>query len=156
MSRDPQQASQLYTQIDITAASQGEAGAKSQGAAREQTELLHQILAAMDRNNELLEELVSNATAAQRQRVEELRQWRRANPSLADGCKRASESLARVQAEFLDSLAQEIQDNSEAMQDGEFVFNEFVDRFGPRLAHLNGILQMLTSLSNAPETNDDE
>jgi len=33
------------------------------------------------------------------------------------------------------------------MEEGEFVFNEFVDRFGPRLAHLNGVLQMLSQLS---------
>ena len=156
MPRDPQQTSQLYTQIDITAGAQGEAGAKNQGTVREQTELLHQLLAAVDRSNELLEELVTNATSAQRQRTEELRQWRRANPALADGCKRAAEALARVQAEFLDTLTHEIQDNAEAMQDGEFVFNEFVDRFGPRLAHLNGVLQMLSQLSNAPESAENE
>ena len=152
MPRDPQQTSPLYTQIDITAAAQGDSGAKPQGTVREQTELLYQILAALDRNNELLEELASNATNTQRQRTEELRQWRRANPRLADGCKRAAEGLARVQAEFLDTLTREIEDNAEDMQDGEFVFNEFVDRFGPRLAHLNGVLQMLTQLGNAPET----
>jgi hypothetical protein len=34
--------------------------------------------------------------------------------------------------------------------DGEFMLNEFVDRFGPRLAHLNGVLQVLAQLSSAP------
>ena len=33
------------------------------------------------------------------------------------------------------------------MMDGEFMLNEFVDRFGPRLAHLNGVLQVLSQLS---------
>jgi len=33
--------------------------------------------------------------------------------------------------------------------DGEFMLNEFVDRFGPRLAHLNGVLQVLSQLSYA-------
>jgi hypothetical protein len=27
------------------------------------------------------------------------------------------------------------------------MLNEFVDRFGPRLAHLNGVLQVLAQLS---------
>ena len=27
------------------------------------------------------------------------------------------------------------------------MLNEFVDRFGPRLAHLNGVLQVLSQLS---------
>jgi hypothetical protein len=34
--------------------------------------------------------------------------------------------------------------------DGEFVLSEFVDRFGPRLAHLNGMLQVLAQLSSIP------
>jgi hypothetical protein len=49
----------------------------------------------------------------------------------------------------LRNLTGEIEDNSEAMEDGEFVFNEFIDRYGPRLAHLNGVLQMLSQLSHA-------
>jgi hypothetical protein len=34
--------------------------------------------------------------------------------------------------------------------DGEFMLNEFVDRYGPRLAHLNGVLQVLSQLSSVP------
>jgi hypothetical protein len=30
------------------------------------------------------------------------------------------------------------------------MFTEFVDRFGPRMAHLNSILQVLTQLSSPP------
>lgn len=36
--------------------------------------------------------------------------------------------------------------NEEDLLDGEFVLSEFVDRFGPRLAHLNGVLQVLAQL----------
>jgi hypothetical protein len=36
------------------------------------------------------------------------------------------------------------------MMDGEYMLNEFVDRFGPRLAHLNGVLQVLSQLSSMP------
>jgi hypothetical protein len=156
MSRDPQQASALFTQIDISSSAQGEGASRNTGHHVEQTELLHQILSAMDRNNELMEEFIGNTTAGQRQRADELRNWRQANPGLADACKRASESLARVQSEFLHSMTEEIEDNADAMEDGDFVFNEFVDRFGPRLAHLNGVLQMLSQLSNAPSVATDE
>jgi len=55
-----------------------------------------------------------------------------------------------VQSEFLSTLTAEIEDNAEDLKDGDFVFNEFVDRYGPRLAHLNGVLQMLSQLS-APQ-----
>jgi len=151
MSQDPQQASPLFTQFDISAGTRGdESTGETNGHASEQTELLHQILAAADRQTELLEELVASSGAAQRQRNNELTQWRRANPHLASSCRHAAEALAQVQSEFLSTLTAEIEDNAEDLKDGDFVFNEFVDRYGPRLAHLNGVLQMLSQLS-APQ-----
>ena len=51
-----------------------------------------------------------------------------------------------MQTEFLRQMTREVNDNSEALADGEFVLNEFVDRFGPRMAHLNGVLQVLSTL----------
>jgi hypothetical protein len=34
------------------------------------------------------------------------------------------------------------------MVEGDFVLNEFIDRYGPRLAHLNGVIQVLAQLSS--------
>jgi hypothetical protein len=79
-----------------------------------------------------------------------LGQWKQANPQLARSCRVAAEALSKVQVEFLDGMTNEIQENSEALLDGEFVLNEFVDRYGPRMAHLNGVLQMLAQLGSAP------
>lgn len=138
----------LYQQINVSqdlplSGREGEGG-------DEQVYLLRELLAAQDRHNELLEELVSQLGAAQRQRQSELGQWKQANPLLARYCRLAAEALTRVQTEFLTSLTQEINDNYEGLMDGEFVLNEFVDRFGPRLAHLNGLLQVLSQLSSTP------
>ena len=47
-------------------------------------------------------------------------------------------------------LTDEVNSNAEELLDGEFVLNEFIDRFGPRLAHLNGVIQVLAQLSSAP------
>ena len=122
------------------------------------TLILRQLLAGQDRQNELLEELVNQLGAAQKQRAIELGQWKQANPHLARSCRMAAEALGKVQTEFLDSLTQEVRDNYETLLDGEFMLNEFVDRFGPRLAHLNGLLQVLSQLSatatpaNAPNS----
>ena len=116
----------------------------------EQTHLLREILSGQDRQNELLEELVGQLGATQRQRATELGQWKQANPDLARYCRMAAEALSRVQTEFLTSLTQEVNENYEALLDGEFMLNEFVDRFGPRLAHLNGLLQVLSQLSSTP------
>ena len=48
MSRDPQQASQLFSQIDITAGSQGDNASQTREHESEQIDLLHQILSARD------------------------------------------------------------------------------------------------------------
>ncbi len=116
----------------------------------EVTELLRQMVVAQDRQNELLEDLVDQMNAGQRQRAAELGQWKEANPVLARRCRAAAEALGQVQTEFIENLTFEINENYEGMLDGEFVLNEFVDRFGPRLAHLNGVLQLLSQLSSMP------
>ena len=135
--------------LDVTPAST-EAAGNSQQASSELTDLLRQLVVGQDRQNELLEELVDQMNAGQRQRAAELGQWKEANPLLARRCRAAAEALGQVQTEFLESLTWEINENFEAMMDGEFVLNEFVDRFGPRLAHLNGVLQLLSQLSSVP------
>ncbi len=112
--------------------------------------LLRELLAAQDRQNELMEELASQFNASQRQRNNELGQWKQANPQLARDCRAAAEALGKIQTEYLVSLTQEINENFETLRDGEFMLNEFVDRFGPRLAHLNGLLQVLSQLSSSP------
>ncbi len=112
--------------------------------------VLREILAAQDRQNELLEELVGQLNSSQRQRASELGQWKQANPHLARDCRMAAEALSKVQTEYLASITQEINENYESLRDGEFMLNEFVDRFGPRLAHLNGLLQVLSQLSSSP------
>jgi len=141
----------LYSQIDVSNSSNSSQPAAShQAEGPEQTRLLREILAAQDRQNELLEELIGQIGAAQRQRANELGEWKQANPHLARNCRAAAEALSRVQTEFLSSLTNEVSENYEALLDGEFMLNEFVDRFGPRLAHLNGVLQVLTQLSSTP------
>jgi hypothetical protein len=114
--------------------------------------LLRQIVAGQEKQRALLEELVQYASAQQKQRAAELGHWKQANPDLARRCRTAAETLARVQNQFLDHLTNEIEDNEECLMDGEFMLNEFVDRFGPRLAHLNGVAQVLAQLSIPPES----
>ena len=112
--------------------------------------LLRQMIAGQTRQTQILEELVSQQSAAQRQRASELGQWKEANPDLARCCRTAAETLSRVQTQFLENVTTEVLDNEECLLDGEFMLNEFVDRYGPRLAHLNGVLQVLSQLSSVP------
>lgn len=142
----------LYSQIDVShgaGAFPGPSPAMVSGLS-EVAGVLREILAGQDRQNELLEELVNQLTATQRQRANELGQWKAANPMLARSCRLAAEALSKVQTEYLNGLTDEITENYETLRDGEFMLNEFVDRFGPRLAHLNGLLQVLSQLSSTP------
>jgi hypothetical protein len=47
-------------------------------------------------------------------------------------------------------MTQEVMDGGESMTESEYMLSEFVDRFGPRLAHLNGVLQVLSQLATPP------
>ena len=162
MSQDPNRPRQpLFSQIDVTqpsAYAPPAAASDTEGQDGEQSYLLRQILAGQDRQNELLEELVNLLGSAQKQRAAELGQWKQANPHLAKSCRSAAEALSKVQTEFLDGMTEEIQENFDALIGGEYTLNEFVDRFGPRMAHLNGLLQVLSQLSavqnqpNAPNS----
>jgi hypothetical protein len=108
--------------------------------------LLREIRDGQDRQNELLQELVQLLSTPQRQRTHELHQWKKAHPQLAAECRKAADALGRVQAEYLHRVTTEAREGAEAMAEGEFVMNEFIDRFAPRLAHLHNLLQVLSHL----------
>lgn len=146
--QDRQSVTSLFTQVDISPNALSTPTPAADEV--EQTRLLREILTAQDRQNELLEELVNQFSAAQKQRNQELGQWKSANPYLAQNCRQAAEALSRVQTEFLNTLTEEVNNNADVLCDGEFMLNEFVDRFGPRLAHLNGVLQVLAQLAGPP------
>jgi hypothetical protein len=137
----------LFSQVDVSTAFPPHGSASSR---EDQVELLREILAAQDRTNDLLADLLHTMSATQKQRATELNQWRNAHPALAAACREAAEALTRVQIEFLDQMTEEINDTGDEMVGGEFMLNEFIDRNGPRLAHLNGVIQVLAQLSSVP------
>jgi hypothetical protein len=144
--------SPLFTHIDVTSQTSSDAPSVGGASGDEMRGLLRQLIAGQDRQNELLEELVQQLGASQRQRANELGQWKQSNPELSRRCRQAAEALSGIQTEFLRNLTEEINENAENMLEGEFLLNEFVDRFGPRLAHLNGVLQVLSQLSSVAST----
>lgn len=140
----------MFSQIDVSHGAYPRAASHARAECNDQTQLLRELLAAQDRQNELLEELIGQLHANQRQRANELGQWKQANPHLARRCRRAAEALGKVQTEFLNGITQEINANFDTLVEGDFMLNEFIDRYGPRLAHLNGLLQVLSQLSSTP------
>lgn len=113
--------------------------------------LLRELLSVQDRQNELLENLVSQVGQSQRRKTLELALWKRANPELAEFCRRAATTLERVQTDLLSSITEEVEYNADTLLDSEFGLAEFVDRFGTKFMHLNALLQILSQLGNAPD-----
>lgn len=146
MGNEPSQFSPMF-RIDVSAEPSA-AASNPQNPTEATLALLHQIAAGQHKQNQLLEQLVQASVNTQKQRAAELEQWKDANPHLAKSCRRAAETLSRVQTEFLESLTEEVEDQADHLLEGEYMLNEFVDRFGPRLAHLNGVLQVLAQLGN--------
>lgn len=147
MSKNDSSMMPLFSQVDVGAAAEPQPVLPP---AEQHTALLREVLTAQDRTNELLEELVGVMAAQHKQRAVELKQWKDANPFLAARCREAAEALSKVQVEYLERMTDEIADSREDLIDGEFVLNEFIDRFGPRLAHLNGVIQVMAQLSSTP------
>jgi len=153
MAQKPQEIPTVF-RIDVSPASpESTLVNQNKKAESEMTLLLKELVVGQKRQNEMLEELVDQMGASQRQRAMELGQWRDANPALARRCRAAAEALSQVQTEFLENLTIDVKENYENMLDGDFALNEFVDRYGPRLAHLNGVLQVLSQLSSVPSQN---
>jgi hypothetical protein len=147
----PHAATPFFDQLDEPPAAL-EAGHASPSALA----LLREIRDGQDRQNELLQELLQMVGTAQRQRAQELQQWKKAHPHLAAECRRAADALGRVQAEYLRRVTAEARESADAMAEGEFVMNEFIDRFGSRLAQLHSLLQVLSHLGGSSATQTSE
>ena len=144
MSVDPRNIPPVFS-IDVTPDRRATAPTTDSGA--ETAALLRQLVGLQQKQCKLMEDLIQSVNAAQKQRQNELHQWRESNPELAAQCRTAVDTLCRVQSQFLKNLTQDVADNEEYLVDGDFMLQEFVDRYGPRLAHLNGVLQVLSQLS---------
>ncbi|MFM8284536.1 MAG: hypothetical protein ACKOCW_13370 [Planctomycetaceae bacterium] len=140
----------LFTRLDISATTTP--GTPEPGSApadasdQEVVRLLRELVALQQRTAEQLGEIAGFLAHQQRQRVAELKAWKEANPELSRSCRQAAESLARVHTEFLGSIARDARDNAEDFAESEFALGEFIDRYGPRLAHFNGVLQLFSQL----------
>lgn len=136
----------FFTQVDISAGAPTSGRPAPTGDLTETNGLLRELVSENRKANELLLEILAQVSLQHRQRAAELKAWKEANPQLSKACRRAAESLAQVHTEFLDSIAREAAENAEDFTDSEYALGEFIDRYGPRLAHFNGVLQLFAQL----------
>ena len=50
-------------------------------------------------------------------------------------------------------FAEEAAESAEDFTDSEYALGEFIDRYGPRLAHFNGVMQLLSQLAMPEDEN---
>ena len=113
--------------------------------------LMREMIAAQDRQNELMETLISQISHAHQRKVLELAMWKKSNPQLSKFCRNAASKLERIQTDLVASIAEEVVYNSDSLLESEFGLSEFVDRFGTKFLHLSTLLQVLSQLGNAPD-----
>jgi hypothetical protein len=76
-----------------------------------------------------------------------LSRWREEFPDLSDGCRRAMPHLERCYGQMITDLTERI--GEEDSLDNDFAVQEFLDRYGMRLAQLGTILNLVAPLAEA-------
>lgn len=109
---------------------------------RQQVELQRQQL-------ELAREATQVSRDQRARQVAELERWQTSHDAVLDDCKTALGQLEQVHSSLMRDLSEYVDENHENLIDGDFALSDFVDRFGPRLAHLNTMLAVLRPLAAA-------
>ena len=148
MSADPRNFSTMFS-IDVTADARTQQASSKIDANELICVLLRQMIEGQAKELKLLEEIAHHVSIHTKQRQVDINHWKETNPDLARNCRIAAEALVKAQNQFIHNMTEEVADSEEALNDSDYMLNEFVDRFGPRMAHLNGILQVLSQLSVA-------
>lgn len=112
-------------------------------------DILRQLLDLQRQHVDLTREAAQVAREQRARQVAELERWQAGHEPVLDNCRDALGKLEQVHAEIMRELTEYVDENHENLLEGEFTLTDFVDRFGPRLAHLNTMLAVLRPLAAA-------
>lgn len=110
-------------------------------------EVQRQILDTQKQQLEYLKESTLVARDQRQRQFNELERWQQNHEGVVEHCKEALGQLEQVHSSLMADLANYVSDNHENLVEGDFALSDFVDRFGPRLAHLNTMLAVLRPLT---------
>ena len=110
---------------------------------------LRQILEVQRQQLDLSREMVQVNREQRARQVAELERWQNGHDHVLDACRETLGRLEQVHASLMRDIAVYVEDNYENLLEGDFSLSDFVDRFGPRLAHLNTMLAVLRPLAAA-------
>jgi chromosome segregation ATPase len=108
-----------------------------------------QILHHQQQQLELAKEAAQIAREQRARQIAELERWQNGHERVLDQCRESLGQLEQVHSALMGELVNHVSDNLENLVDGDFALTDFVDRFGPRLAHLNTMLAVLRPLAAA-------
>ena len=77
-----------------------------------------------------------------------LSRWNQEFPNLSDHCKKALPLLERTYGRLIAEMAERLNDDDDGL-DNDFALQEFLDRYGMRLAQLGTILNLVAPLAEA-------
>jgi hypothetical protein len=112
-------------------------------------EMQRQLFENQRQQLELARETTQIARDQRARQVAELERWQAGHEGVIEHCKEALGKLEQVHASLMRELAEYVGENHENLVEGDFTLSDFVDRFGPRLAHLNTMLAVLRPLAAA-------
>ena len=116
--------------------------------AAEQVELLRQLLDMQRQQLAYLQALNAAHDHGARWRAF-VNRWREDFPDLPGACKEAVPVLERTYGKLIAELTENLRDNGGDSLDNDFALQEFLDKFGMRLAQLGTILNLVSPLAEA-------
>jgi hypothetical protein len=108
---------------------------------------LRQILEVQRQQLDLSREIVQVSREQRARQGAELERWQAGHEHVIEACRDTLGRLEQVHAALMGDMAGYVEENHENLLDGDFSLSDFVDRFGPRLAHLNTMLAVLRPLA---------
>src|SRR5262245_27065018 len=78
-----------------------------------------------------------------------LSRWQQDFPDLSDACRKSLPILERCYGKLIADLTERLCQDGEDALDNDFALQEFLDRYGMRLAQLGAILNLVAPLAEA-------
>jgi hypothetical protein len=82
-----------------------------------------------------------------------LARWQQEFPGLSESCRKAMPQLERCYGQLIRDLTERLNDGDDGI-DNDFALQEFLDRYGMRLAQLGTILNLVAPLAEAGTQNE--
>ncbi|MHB1559040.1 MAG: hypothetical protein ACYC61_16435 [Isosphaeraceae bacterium] len=115
-----------------------------------------QILEIQRQQLEISRELLQVNREQRARQGAELERWQNGHEHVLEACRDTLGRLEQVHASLMGELANYVEENHENLLEGDFSLSDFVDRYGPKLAHVNTMLAVLRPLAAAKSNSKPE